>query len=204
MRWRAVRLGAAAIALGFQLSACDANTNSAGLPLPLDSKGQPIQPKTPYEQWLTDKPAYFNLSDHLQLAIPPQYQEFWLQKNIVPRRLEDMKEKVPSGGAIAFHFFMPDFSGFTFENHADVFHPDRVNVLIEAVGLGMEQPGAVGGYPKNMYARVLSGATSINLASKENHFGLECYRRGTRVNEGQVDSLDWAESSTKCNTDLLN
>lgn len=186
---RPVPRGAALLALCFALSACDAKTNSAGLPLPLDAQGQAVQPKTPYEQWFTDKPSYFNLSDDLQLAIPPQYQKFWLQKNIVPRRLEDMKEKVHNGGPIAFHFFMPDFSGFTPENHADDFHPHRVEVLIQAEGLGMEQPGAVGSYPKNMYARMLSGETTINLASKEIHFGLECYRWSGGKKDGQVDSL---------------
>lgn len=178
MKRRSWWLGAGATALSLMLNGCNAKTNSAGLPLPLDSKGQPVKPQTPYEQWLTDKPSYFNFTDQLQLAIPPQYQQFWLQKDDVPRRLEDMSKKpmgIPSG-AIAFHFFMPDFSGFTPENYDREFHPDHVYVLIEAQGLGQEQPGAPGGYPQNIYQRVVTEPGNVDPKSQELLHGLECYR----------------------------
>lgn len=161
--------------LGILLGGCEAKVNDAGMPLPLDASGKPTKPQTPYEQWLTDQPSYFNLSAELQLRIPPQYQQLWLQKDIVPRRLEAMN-KVSVGGPLAFYFFMPDFSGFTPQNYDKEFHEDRVYVLIEAVGLGQEKPGAPGGYPENTYQRAMTGETGLDFGSKELLHGAECYR----------------------------
>jgi hypothetical protein len=190
MRRKSFLYGAAATLLGMSLTSCQDKTNDAGMLLPLDSTGKPVKPKTPYEQWLTDKPSYVNFTDQLQLAIPPQHQQFWLQKDIVPRRLEDMPKK-PMGinsGAIAFHFFMPDFSGFTPENYDKEFHPDHVYVLIEAQGLGQEQLGMPGGYPENIYRRMLFGEMSMDLDSKEIVHGLECFRRKQKKLDGDPDS----------------
>lgn len=185
MRHKIVRLMLIA-ALGVLLGGCEAKVNDAGLTLPVDAKGKLVKPQTPYEQWLTDKPSYFNLSAELQLRIPPQYQQLWLQKDIVPRRLEAMN-KVSAGGPLAFIFFMPDFSGFTPQNYDKEFHEDRVYVLIEAVGLGQEKPGAPGGYPENMYQRLLSGGTTIDVSSREMPYGLKCYRRMQKKLESDPD-----------------
>ena len=168
------------------LGGCEAKVNDADMPLPLDAKGKPIKPQTPYEQWLTDQPSYFNLSAELQLRIPPQYQQFWLQKDIVPRRLEAMN-KLSAGGPLAFYFFMPDFSGFTPQNYDKEFHEDRVYVLIEAVGLGQEKPTVPGGYPENMYQRLLSGETTIDVSSRKILYDLECYRRMQKKLENDPD-----------------
>ncbi len=162
-------------ALSASLTACQAKTNDAGTLLPLDLKGNPMPPETPYEQWLTDKPSYFNLSPQLQLAIPAKYQQLWHQKNVVARRIEDMK-KESIGGPIEFNFFMPDFSGYTPENYDKEFHADHVYVLVEAQGMGAEKPGASGKFPENMYQREIIQNGGERVATREMLHGLECYK----------------------------
>ena len=133
-----------------------------------------------YGQWWTDKPALFNMSDHLKLAVPPQYQRFWLQRDEVTRAPADIT-KLPlhplnAGVALEFNFFMPDFTGFTPQNYEEEFHQDKVLVYIEAIGMGQEQLGAPGGFPPNMFQRVVGEEKTFDPNSLEVHHGLNCYR----------------------------
>ena len=158
-------------------TSCDSKPNPDSVmrtPLPPG-----IDKNTPYGQWWTDKPALFNMSDHLKLAVPPQYQRFWLQRDEVTRAPADIT-KLPmhplnSGAALEFHFFLPDFTGFTPQNYEEEFHQDKVYVLIEAVGMGQEKLGATGAFPPNMFQREIVGSRMSHSDSLQIHHGLNCY-----------------------------
>jgi hypothetical protein len=64
----------------------------------------------------------------LIVAIPPTYQQFWIQKNKVVRSPASRKQ-IPQAIAVGFEFFMPDFSGYTPQNYKDDFDEDRVQVV---------------------------------------------------------------------------
>jgi hypothetical protein len=174
------------LALFCSLTSCDSKIN------PESAMNTPLPPgvdkNTPYGQWWTDKPALFNMSDQLKLAVPPQYQRFWLQRDEVTRAPADIT-KLPmhalnSGAALEFNFFLPDFSGFTPQNYEDEFHQDKVYVLIEAVGMGPEKPGAPGAFPPNMFQRTFYAGSFYSQDDVDLLHGLKCYRTNSTVQYG--------------------
>jgi len=54
------------------------------------------------------QPSLWKLKDNLILAIPPQYQPFWYQKDDVTRAPVPLNQ-VPQARQTGFTFFMPDF-----------------------------------------------------------------------------------------------
>lgn len=173
---RSLRLFACVASL-VTLTACDSKPNPDSTMRTALPPG--VDKNTPYGQWWTDKPALFNMSEHLKLAVPPQYQRFWLQRDEVTRAPADIT-KLPmhplnSGAALEFHFFLPDFTGFTPKNYEDEFHQDKVYVLIEAVGMGQEKLGAPGAYPPNMFQRSILEGGTYDPQKFEMHHGLQCY-----------------------------
>lgn len=167
----------AAIAmLALLCSACDSkNITEKPMYEPPLKPGQVLDKDTEYGKKWPGKPALFKLSDTMLLQIPPTYQKFWEQGDKVTRPPADLS-KLPSGGLIGFHFFMPDFSGFTPDNYESEFHEDRVDVIwVKPVGMGQEQPGATGSYPPNMYQRMTTGTAKLDPDKYEEKYGLRCF-----------------------------
>ena len=47
--------------------------------------GQTLDPDSEYAKWWPGQPALFKFTDRVTLAIPPQFQEFWIQRDRVIR-----------------------------------------------------------------------------------------------------------------------
>ena len=176
----------ACVAFLATLTACDSKTDPDSTMRTALPPG--VDKNTLFGQWWTDKPALFNMSEHLKLAVPPQYQRFWLQRDEVTRAPADIT-KLPmhplnTGAALEFHFFLPDFTGFTPQNYEDEFHQDKVYVLIEAIGMGQEKPGAPGAYPANMYSRMFYENSIYKSDDFEVLHGLKCYRTNSTFKYG--------------------
>jgi hypothetical protein len=166
----------------FAVIACARDAESEPVP---DHPGAPIDKSSEfYRQWPQGRPALYRLSNHVIFAIPPQYQRFWLQKNLVVRAPADPKT-IPQAESLAFEFFMPDFSGYTPKNYMNAFDDDRVDVIdIEPADSAQMQPGAPGYYPPNMIKRALGSYLSSD--NSQDLYGLRCYAQrgsGTKPRE---------------------
>lgn len=139
----------------------------------------PIQPgvvldkTTEYGKWWVGQPAIFRLSDELVLAIPPQHQQFWLQRDKVVRAPADYT-KMPKGGLVGFEMFMPDFSGYTPENYEAMFHPDKVEIgWVMPSDPKQAELDAPGRHVPNMFKRHLIGRDLTDGYIEK--YGLKCY-----------------------------
>jgi hypothetical protein len=126
-----------------------------------------------YERHWPGEAAMFKLRDGLVLAIPPMYQEFWLQGNRVVRRPAPI-ERAPTVPLIGFDFFMPDFGGYTPGNYRQPFHEDRVRVEY----VSKAEPPADGGPP--LYEDIdgaISRLTGVFLIPEQytDEHGLRCF-----------------------------
>src|SRR5580658_4173479 len=156
---RAARAVTASIAaMAVIVNACD--PISAQEPSSLAQ--QPTSTRTSTDQsyyfryWPHGRAALFKLKDDLVLAIPPQYQKFWLQKELVVREPAQASQ-IPKVEAVAFDFFLPEFSGYTPQNYLNNFNEDKVEVVeLEAVDPAQTEPDAPGYYPPNMLKRALN------------------------------------------------
>ncbi len=92
-----------------------------------DVAGRTVDMNSEYARRWPGESALFKLRDGLILAIPPMYQEFWLQGDRVTRR-PATPERAPAVPLIGFDFFMSDFGGYTPDNYRQPFHEDRVRV----------------------------------------------------------------------------
>ncbi len=136
-----------------------------------------------YYKWWTDRPAVFKITDRVILAIPPQFQEFWRQRDQVdrmPMALEDLHQ---SKDQIMFSMFMPDFHGFTPENFFTTWHKDRVNVYVIYPLANEGEPGAPGQHTPNlMESYTAQPQPRIDPERYEEIHGLRCFVKLTRSN----------------------
>jgi hypothetical protein len=113
------------------------------------------------------------LNEHLVLAIPPEYQKFWLQGNEVVRAPAS-RQAVPNVSDVSFSLFLPRYTGFTPSNFKRDLDVDRVDVVsLGAADPGEGEPGASGYYPPNLLERIL--ATGGDPHARDVH-GLRCYQ----------------------------
>lgn len=129
-------------------------------------------PSDYFRYWPQGRPALAKLTDKLILAIPPQYQKFWIQQDHVIRA-PARPDQIPLAPVVGFSFFLPDFSGYTPNNYENEFDPDRVDIVsLELADPRQAEPGAPGFYPPNMLKRL------FNAGMKKEHqemYGLKCY-----------------------------
>ncbi len=122
--------------------------------------------------WPGDHPFIYKLNKRLILAIPPQYQKFWLRDNPVigdPKRLGEL----PETKIVGFSFFLPDLSGYTPNNFQQEFDARRVDVVsIEPSDPRQADPDAPGAWPPNMIKRVLKAGI---VGEPFDRYGLKCY-----------------------------
>lgn len=157
------------------LAACQPISTSKGSPMYKlqDVAGPNIDMSTEYARHWPGEAALFKLREGLTLAIPPMYQEFWLQGDKVTR-MPAPKERAPKVELIGFDFFMPDFGGYTPDNYRQPFHQDRVQVVY----LSAVEPPTDGRPPR--YSDVegsigrLAGLTLVPGKFEEIH-GARCF-----------------------------
>jgi hypothetical protein len=164
------------------LCACNSNSiTEKTMHQPPIKPGLLLDKDSEYGKWWVGQPAIFRLSDELVLAIPPQHQQFWKQRNQVVRAPADYK-RLPKGGQIGFEMFMPDFSGYTPENYEVEFHQDKVEIgWVMPSDPKQMKPGAPGRHVPNMLSRLAESTIDLNLY--EEKFGLKCYEPKPRPSE---------------------
>lgn len=146
----------------------------------LVSDGMPADQSYYSRYWPEGHPALFKLKDNLILAVPPQYQKFWLQNDQVGRAPTPLNQLALVNG-VAFDFFLPRFSGYTPDNYLVKFNADKVEVVeIEAADPRQTEPDAPGSYPPNMLKRALDAFLRADDYSDK--YGLRCYRNHTAEN----------------------
>jgi hypothetical protein len=134
----------------------------------------PADPAYYVRYWPQGRSALFKLKDNLVLAIPPQYQKFWLQRDQVVRVPAQMST-IPKVAAVGFDFFLPGFTGYTQQNYLNNFDDTKVEVIrIEAADPAQMEPGAPGFYPPNMLKRELN--SELRADDYRDQYGLRCYR----------------------------
>ena len=150
-------------------------TEHAAMPHQTESSNARVDKSSDYyKYWPDGQPALFKLKDNLILAIPPQYQKFWYQKDKVVRA-PAQKNQIPQVTLIGFQFFMPNFSGYTPQNYKNDFDENMVDVVsIESADPSQAAPGAPGEYPPNMLKRAL--ASFLNPNDYQDMYGLRCYQ----------------------------
>lgn len=149
---------------------------------------QPASPSAENDQssyyfryWPNGRAALFKLKDNLVLAIPPQYQKFWLQKDQVVRAPAQAGQ-IPKVAAASFVFFLPNFSGYTPSNYLNDFDEDEVEVVeLEAADPRQTEPDAPGFYPPNMLKHLLD-AHLLRSDDYRDQYGLRCYRQHVASN----------------------
>jgi hypothetical protein len=157
------------------LAGCRPAIKSKGTPMYKieDVAGPNVDLNSEYARNWPGESAMFKLRDGLTLAIPPMYQEFWLQGDRVVRRPAAI-ERAPTVPLIGFDFFMPDFGGYTPDNYRQPFHEDRVRVEY----VSKAEPPADGGPP--LYEDIdgaisrLSGVFLVPDKFTDEH-GLRCF-----------------------------
>lgn len=123
--------------------------------------------------WPHGRPALFRINDALVLAIPPEYQKFWLQGDRVVRAPASA-QSIPLASEVSFSFFLPHYDGYTPHNFERALDPDRVDVVaLGAADPAEGEPGASGYYPPNMLDRIVSGG--VDAHPRDLH-ALRCYQ----------------------------
>jgi hypothetical protein len=127
--------------------------------------------------WPQGHPALFKLKGNLVLAIPPQHQQFWIQKDHVIRAPAPIN-RIPEVASVAFEFFLPDFTGYTPGNFDKPFDEDLVDVVdLQSADPKQTEPDAPGSYPPNMLKRALG--TYLHPNEYQDQYGLRCYQQDT-------------------------
>jgi hypothetical protein len=165
--------------------------------------GQTLDLNTDYGKYWPGQPALFKLSESWGFAIPPQYMQFWIQRDRVTRHPAPW-HKILLVESIGFEFFMPDFGGYTPDNYTDEFHKDRVEVIdFSIVGMGAEQLDAPGAYPPNMFARLTAKPyPSFYPEQYQEMYGLRCYDQIPRLKDSD-DQYCYGLRDAKTNEYIL-
>jgi hypothetical protein len=136
--------------------------------------GQTLDTKSDYGKYWPGQPALFKLNDRdLVLAIPPEFNQFWIQRDRVVRAPAPVS-KIPTAISLGFQMFMPDFSGYTPDNYKNEFHEDLVQIIaIEPADPAQAAPGAPGNHVPNTINRWIE--TGFLPKQHEEMYGLRCY-----------------------------
>jgi hypothetical protein len=131
-----------------------------------------VRAAEPPRAWPQGRSAPVKISDQLILSIPLQYELSAIDS--------DPKAPPPSPRLFAhqeaqFDFFLPDFTGYTLQNHHNEFDANKVEVVYLHSGDPHEtEPDVPGEYPPNMLKRAL--AQSLNASNYKDQYGLRCYQ----------------------------
>jgi HlyD family secretion protein len=145
---------------------------SGAMSNPSVSPGTRSDASSDYQRLWPGRPALFKLKDNLILAIPPQFQQFWRQKD--EPRAPMAAEQIPTSKLVGFHFFLPNFSGYTPQNYKNDFDENKVDVVeVAAADPSQAVPDSPGYYPPNMIKRML--VPPLNESDYQEMYGLKCY-----------------------------
>ncbi len=134
--------------------------------------------ETEFYDWWTDRPAVFKITDRVIVAIPPQFQEFWYQRDLVDRMPIKLENLDQIKGEIRFNMFLPDFHGFTPENYRTTFHQDKVDIYLMFPYPNEGEPGAPGYHTPNVMQRMTETPySSIDQYRFEDVHGLRCFAK---------------------------
>jgi len=126
-----------------------------------------------WRAWPHGRPGLYRINDRLVLAIPPEYQRFWLQGAEVVRA-PAAASAIPRVPSVSFSFFLPHYSGFTPRNFRRDIDAARVDVVALAPATAADgQPGTSAFYTPNILDRIL--ASTGEGRGRELH-GLRCYQ----------------------------
>jgi hypothetical protein len=150
-------------ALAFACSACGADTQGGLTVQPPLKPGQELDPASMYAKQWPGKPSLVKLSDSLVLSIPPQFHQFWTQRDKWTGRDLSTRppyplEKLSLSKSAGFTMHMPDFSGYTPDNYLKEFDENRVEIVyISPAPMSYMEPSAPGSYPPNVFPRASTG-----------------------------------------------
>jgi hypothetical protein len=179
-------------ALAIVCSACDADPQKNLTVLPPLKPGQVLDPASMYAKRWPGKPSLVKLSDSLVLSIPPQFHQFWTQRDALTgldlsTRPPFPMEKLSLSKSAGFTMHMPDFSGYTPDNYLKDFDENRVEIVyISPAPMSYVEPGAPGSYPPNVFPRASTGPyRSFDPEKYEEKYGLRCYEQMDRDDDQQ-------------------
>lgn len=120
--------------------------------------------------------SLYRVSDDLIVHIPTPYTQFWNKPDKVlplPKDLTRFPKK-----QLSFHFFMPNFTGYSEKNIFDEFDENRIDVVyVQYAGMGQEQPNTPGFFPPNMLKNITSGVAAIDPTKSVLKNGLQCFEQ---------------------------
>lgn len=125
------------------------------------------------------------ITDQLTLAVPLVFERTAIEREpLLPGA--GVPVAAPPGsahGEVRFDFFLPDFTGYTLDNHRNGDDPNRVEVVYLHAGDRHEaDPDAPGEYPPNMLKRLLQEA--FDPGHYRDQYGLRCYQG--RMSRGRI------------------
>ena len=171
-------------ALAFACSACGADTQGSLTVQPPLKPDQALDPASMYAKRWPGKPSLVKLNDKLILAIPPQFHQFWTQRDALTgldlsTRPPYPLEKLSLSKSAGFTMHMPDFSGYTPDNYLEDFDANRVQIIyISPAPMNYMEPSAPGSYPPNVFQRASTGPyRSFDPELYVEKYGLRCYQR---------------------------
>ena len=130
-----------------------------------------------FRRYQSNKSHYYRLTSGELFAIPAKYQEFWSKRDYFAESL-DPPSRVPVQDGLGFQFFLPDYSGYTFENFQDTFSAAKVHVLVTQVDPQEyeKNPGVYWEPKLTIQRRSTPAAPSIDTKNLEYKWGMTCYR----------------------------
>ncbi|OYU43112.1 MAG: hypothetical protein CFE44_20185, partial [Burkholderiales bacterium PBB4] len=144
--------------------------------------GQTLDLESLYAKAWPGKPSLTKLSEELILQIPPQYHQFWKQRDSATGRDLMVRppvalDKIPKSGNMGFVMHLPDYEGYRPDNYLREFDEDEVLVYqIQPAPMSSMEADAAGTYPPNAFKRLSSGEHRFFDPEKfEDKHGLRCY-----------------------------
>lgn len=153
--------------------------------LPLRA-GEIADPNSDFVKKWTGKSMPVKLNEHLVLAVPEEYREFWRPPYPREENYSDpaVFNALPTNTFFSVFMHMPDMSGFTLQNFE--LTKDGVSFddsLIRVIGVNANEdraipriPDSVADFPPTAFKRLSSGDyPRIDLLHYEEKYGLRCY-----------------------------
>ena len=120
--------------------------------------------------------SLYRVSDSLIVHVPPAYTQFWNKPDKVLPLPKDLT-RFPKQ-QLSFHFFMPNFTGYTEKNISDEFDENRIDVIyVKFAGMGQEQLNSPGFFPPNMIKNITRGPAAIDSSKYVLKHGLQCFEQ---------------------------
>jgi hypothetical protein len=154
--------------------------------------GQNLDPDSLYAKAWPGKPSLTKLNDNLILQTPPQFHQFWNQRDpftgrdLVARPPMEL-EKIPKSNNAGFVMHLPDYEGYRPDNYLNKFDEDEVFVYqIQPASMSSMEADGAGTYPPNSFKRMSSGKHRLFDPEKfEEKHGLRCYDVNLGTNKRQ-------------------